>query len=133
MIVVDVERLLSSWLRARPEITAIVDDRVVTVVPNRAVFPFVKITQIAGAPVYSQPLFLDEAYLQIDCYGGPKVQARQLIDLIRHAMSEEFLGLHAGVGVVTSVRFGDLSYIPDDGYDPAVPRFLAMASVYTHP
>lgn len=133
MITVDVERLLSAWLRNRPEIAAIVDDRVVTTVPNRAVFPFLKITQLAGEPVYSQPLFLDEAYLQLDAYGGPKVQARELIDLVRHAMSEEFCGLHDGVGVVTSVRFGDLSYIPDDGYDPAVPRYLAMASVYTHP
>lgn len=133
MITVDVERLLSAWLRARPEIAAIVGDRVVTTVPNRAVFPFLKITQLAGEPVFSQPLYLDEAYLQLDAYGGPKVQARELIDLVRHAMSEEFLGLHDGVGVVTSVRFGDLSYIPDDGYDPAVPRYLAMASVYTHP
>lgn len=133
MITVDVERLLSGWLRNRPEIAAIVGDRVVTTVPNRAVFPFLKITQLAGEPVFSQPLYLDEAYLQLDAYGGPKVQARELIDLVRHAMSEEFLGLHDGVGVVTSVRFGDLSYIPDDGYDPAVPRYLAMASVYTHP
>lgn len=133
MIVVDAERLLSGWLRARPEIAAIVEDRVVTTVPNRAVFPFLKITQLAGTPVFSRPLYLDEAYIQIDAYGGPKVLARQLIDLTREAMSEDFCGHHAGVGVVTSVTFGDLSYIPDDAYEPPQPRWLAMASVYTHP
>ena len=130
---VDVERLLSSWLRARDDITALVEDRVHTVMPNRAVFPFIKITQVAGTPVFSRPLYLDEAYIQIDAYGGPKVLARQIIDTTRAAMAEEFLGTHPGVGVVTSVRFGDLSYLPDDIYEPAQPRFIANASVYSHP
>ena len=129
---VDAEQLLSEWLAARPEIAAIVEDRVCTVVPNRAVFPFLKVSQIAGTPVYSQPLYLDEAYIQIDAYGGPKTLARQLIDVTREALSLDLVGQHA-VGVVTSVRFGDLSYIPDDAYMPAHPRFIAMASIFTHP
>lgn len=130
---VDVERLLSSWLRARDDIIAIVEDRVVTEVPNRAVFPFLKVTQIAGEPVFSRPLYLDEAYIQIDAYGGPKAQARLLIDTTRAALAEEFLGDHPGVGVVTNVRFGDLSYIPDDGYEPPKPRWLTTLTVHTHP
>lgn len=129
---VDVERLLSSWLRARPDITDLVADRVHTVMPNRATFPFVKITQLGGSPVFSRPLYLDEAYLQVDAYGGPKVLARQIIDTVRAAMAEEFLGTHAGVGVVTSVRFGALSYLPDEIYEPAQPRYIATASVFTH-
>ena len=130
---VDVERLLSSWLRARDDIIALVEDRVVTEVPNRAVFPFVKLTQISGAPVYDRPLYLDEAYIQIDAYGGPKVQARQNIDTVRDAMAEEFIGHHVGIGVVTNVRFGDLSYVPDVGYEPPKPRYLALAAIHTHP
>lgn len=133
MIMVDTERLVSAWLRARTDITDIVEDRVYTEIPNRAVFPFLRITQIGGTPVYSHPLYLDESYLQFDAYGGPKVQARLLIDTVRQALADEFTGTHPGVGVVTSVRFGDLSYIPDDGYAPPKPRFLAMASIYTHP
>jgi hypothetical protein len=129
---VDAERLVAAWLRARPDIAAIVDDRVVTVVPNRAVFPFLKVTQIAGAPVFSRPLYLDEAYLQIDAYGGPKVLARQLIDTARQALADEFVGTYTE-GVVTGVTFGDLSYLPDDSYLPPQPRYLAMTSVYTHP
>lgn len=130
---VDVERLLSAWLRARPDMTDLVADRVHTVMPNRAVFPFLKITQVAGTPVFSRPLYLDESYIQLDAYGGPKVLARQIIDTARAAMAEEFLGSHPGVGVVTSVRFGDLSYLPDDIYEPAQPRYIATASIYTHP
>jgi hypothetical protein len=131
-VTVDAEQLLSAWLAARPEIAAIVEDRVVTVAPNRAVFPMLKVSQIAGTPVYSRPLFLDEAYIQIDAYGGPKVLARQLIDLTRQALADDLVGIHPQ-GVVTSVRFGDLSYLPDDAYMPAHPRFIAMASIYTHP
>jgi len=130
---VDVERLLSAWLRARSDIAAIVDDRVHTVTPNRATFPYLRITQLGGAPVFSRPLYLDEAYLQLDAYGGPKALARQLIDTARAAMAEEFLGDHPGVGVVTNVRFGDLQYLPDDVYEPAQPRYIATASIYTHP
>lgn len=129
---VDVERLLSAFLRAQPAMTALVDDRVVTEVPNRAVFPFLRLTQIAGSPVYSRPLWFDEALIQLDSFGGPKVIARQIIDVARDAMATTFLGTHDGVGVVTSVRFGDLSYLPDDLFDPPKPRYVALASIYTH-
>ena len=130
---VDVERLLSSWLRDRTDVQAIVADRVVTDTPNRAVFPFLKITQIAGQPVFSAPLWLDESYIQFDAIGGPKVQARLLVDTVRQALADDFAGTHDGIGVVTSVRFGDLTYLPDDGYEPQKPRYIAMASIYTHP
>lgn len=129
---VDVERLISAWLRARPEVAAIVDDRVYTEIPNNAVFPFMRVTLIGGRPVYSRPLFLDEALMQIDAFGGPKVIARQLIDLTRAALAADFLGVHAGVGVVTSVTFGELAYVPDDTWEPPKPRYAATASVYTH-
>lgn len=130
---VDVERLVSAWLRARPEITAIVSDRVVTETPNRAVFPFLRISQIGGAPVWSRPLWLDQSVIQLDAFGGPKVQARALIDAARAALAEDFLGDHPGVGVVTSVLFGDLSYVPDDLWEPPKPRYAATVSIYTHP
>lgn len=130
---VDVERLMSAWLRARPEIAAIVADRVVTETPNRVVFPFLRITQIGGAPVWSRPLWLDRSVIQIDAFGGPKVQARTLIDAVRAALAEDFLGSHAGVGVVVDVQFGDLNYVPDDLWEPPKPRYAATVTVITHP
>jgi hypothetical protein len=131
--VVDTERLLSGWLRAQPEIVALVEDRVYTENPNRAVFPLLKINQIAGNPVFSRPLYLDESLIQLDAYGGPKVQARQLIDTTRELLAERFVGHHVDIGVVTAVNFGDLTYLPDDGYAPPKPRWIALASIYTHP
>lgn len=91
-----------------------------------------RVSLIGGSPVYSRPLFLDEALIQIDAFGGPKVLARQLIDLTRAALAADFCGAHAGVGVVTSVSFGELAYIPDDTWEPPKPRYAATVSVYTH-
>lgn len=130
---VDAERLVSAHLRADPTVTALVGDRVYTDLPARAVFPLVRLTLIGGAPVYSEPLFFDEAYLQIDCYGGPKVQARLIADTVRHLLAgSAFRGVHP-LGVVTSVRFGDLRYLPDDAFEPPKPRYIAEASIFTRP
>jgi Protein of unknown function (DUF3168) len=129
----DVERLMSTWLRARPEVTAIVADRVVTDTPNRAVFPFLRLSLIGGAPVWDRPLWLEEAVIQLDAFGGPKVQARALIDAARGALASDFLGDHPGVGVVTSLRWGDLSYLPDDTWEPPKPRYASTVAVYNHP
>jgi Protein of unknown function (DUF3168) len=132
-LMVDVERLASSWLRARPEVAAIVADRVVTEIPHHAVFPMLRVWLIGGAPVWSRPLWLDQAVIQVDAFGGPKVQARQLMDVTRDAFADAFLGDHPGAGVVTSVNFGDLSYLPDDTWEPPKPRYAATVSIFIHP
>ncbi len=134
ILAVDTERLLSAWLRAQPEIQAIVADRVYTELPTHVVTPALRLTLIGGAPVYSWPLWLDESYVQFDAYGGPKVLARQLIDTTRALLSSPaFQTVHTGAGVVTCVEWLELTYLPDDGYEPAKPRYVASASVYTHP
>lgn len=130
---VDAERLLSAYLRNQASVTALVSDRVYTDLPSRATFPLVRLTLIGGQPVYSYPLFLDEAAIQIDCYGGPKVQARLLVDTVRQLLaSPEFVGVH-DLGVVTSVRFGSLHYLPDDAFEPPKPRYIAEASIFSRP
>lgn len=130
---VDAERLLSAYLRGQASVTALVGDRVYTDLPSRATFPLVRLTLTGGQPVYSYPLFLDEAAIQIDCYGGPKVQARLLADTVRSLMaSSDFTGVH-DLGVVTSVRFGSLHYLPDDAFEPPKPRYIAEASIFSRP
>ena len=131
---VDAERLVSAYLRADATITGLVADRVYTDLPSRATFPLIRVTLIGGAPIYSRPLFLDEAHLQLDAYGGPKVQARLIVDTVRSLLAADaFNGVHAGGAVVTGVTFGQLAYVPDDLYDPPKPRYVAEASVFTRP
>lgn len=130
---VDAERLVSSYLRDRSEITDIVGDRVYTDMPKLAVFPLVRITLLGGSPRYSYPLWLDEAFLQLDAYGGPKALARQLVDHLREALVDTEFAVRHTAGVITGVRFGELMYLPDDLYDPPKPRYVAEVSVFSHP
>jgi hypothetical protein len=132
-VTVDAERLLSAYLRAWPAVTAIVGDRVYTDLPSRATFPLIRLTQLGGRPLYSNPLYIDEAFIQIDAYGGPKVIARQIVDVVREALvTSQFITKH-DTGTVSNVVFGELAYIPDDTYDPAKPRYTAEVSILTHP
>lgn len=135
---VDVERLLSAFLRAGDDITDLVEQRVYTDLPRQATFPLVRLTLIGGAPVFSRPLYLDESLIQIDCYGGPKVLARQIADAVRGLMDTGFVGAHydedeALIGVITDVRFGAMHYAPDDVFDPPKPRYIVDTTVYSHP
>jgi hypothetical protein len=129
---VDVERLVSAWLRARDDIVALVEDRVFTEMPNRAVFPLLRLTLIGGNAVTSRPLYLDQSFIQLDAYGGPKVMARQIMDTVRFALDTELVGAHPE-GVITGVEFAGLRYLPDDGYDPPQPRYSATVFIYSHP
>lgn len=129
---VDVERLLSAWLRERTDITDVVGDRVYTEIPNRATFPFLRLSLIGGTPVTTRPLYLDESYIQLDAYGGPKALARQLMDITRDAIDTELTGVHPE-GVVTGVTFSSMRYLPDDGYDPPRPRYVGSVFIYSHP
>jgi hypothetical protein len=133
-VTVDVERLLSAWLRSRSEILTLIENRIYTEVPRQVPpDPFMRITQIGGAPVFSRPLYFDEAVIQFDFYGGPKATARLLMDTTRDLLAGPFYGVHVDVGTVTSVRFAETAYVPDDMYDPPRPRWASTASVFTHP
>ena len=131
-MLVDVERLVSAWARARPEITAVVDDRVYTAIPADPAWPLVRLTRIGGAPVMSRPLHLDRALVQFDVYGGPKVMAHDLAETIRELLADQLVGTHA-LGVVTAVEFGSFLYLPDATYAPARPRYMFDAAIFTHP
>lgn len=130
---VDVERLVSGYLRSKTEITDLVADRVYTEIPSRATFPLVRLSLIGGAPRFSHPLYLDEAVIQLDAYGGPKVQARQIVDAARTVLADQWFRTRHELGVVSDVRFGELSYIPDDTFDPPKPRYVAEVSFVVHP
>lgn len=129
----DVERLAATWLRNVADVRAIVDSRVYTAVPNAPTFPLVRLTRIGGEPVMSRPLHLDEAWVQVDCWGGPKATTRLLAETCRGAFAlEAFVGPHDD-GVVSGVTFGSFQYLPDDSYEPAKPRYWFTLHIFVHP
>lgn len=134
MSLVDVEALVSQYLRAQSEVTAFVGQRVYTALPDDKVFPLVRIVRIGGAPKMSRPLYVDSALLQIDVFGGSKATTFDTVDAVREELAK--LPDEAAVqplGVVCGVRFGPLSYIPDETFKPAKPRYVQGVTVTVRP
>lgn len=130
-LVPDAEAIVSSFLRGRSEVTALVASRVYTEIPNSPTFPLVRIYRFGGAPLTSYPLHVDQALLQIDCFGGTKSQARTLAETVRAVLVEAAATTLSG-GVVTAATFGPLTYLPDPGYTPAKPRYTTDVTVTIH-
>lgn len=133
------EALVSAFLRDQPEVAAIVDDRVYTAIPlleqNEPEwrFPLVRVVRYGGAPLFSYPLWADRPTLQLDAFGGPKAQAFTLAETCRAALSARVIGKHDEYGVVSDVEFGGMSYVPDDSFASARPRYLFSLTLTAHP
>jgi hypothetical protein len=125
----DAERLVSAYLRERPRMQALVGDRIYTAFPAKAgPAAMLLIQRIGGEPPLSQPLVVDAAALQLDAYGGPKATAHELAATAR----AELTALEGQVrpeGVVSAVRFGALSWQPDETYDQPRPRYVIEVTV----
>lgn len=134
MTLVDVEALVSQYLRAQSEVTAYVGQRVYTVMPDDKTFPLVRLTRIGGAPKMSRPLHVDSAHLQIDVFGGPKATALDTVNAIREELAklvdEDPV---QPLGVVCGVRFGPLAYLPDEAFEPPKPRYALDVTVTVRP
>lgn len=132
---VDAERLLSAWLRNRPAVQAIVADRVYTELPATPTFPSIRLTLIDGeptAPTWQPSLHHHADHVQIECYGGPKKQARDLEDTVSAELAAGIVGVH-DLGAVTGVTFGQRPYVPDDTFNPPRPRYIRDVTLYTRP
>jgi hypothetical protein len=128
-LIPDAERIVSTFLRAQPRVQAIVGDRVYGVFPAQAgEGPLVLVQRVGGEPPLSQPLVVDEAQLQVDCYGGPKATAYALAATARAVLCE-LEGTVQPDGVVAAVRFGSLRWLPDETYPSPRPRYLFDVAV----
>lgn len=125
---------MSTYLRAQPEVSALVADRVYTVTPKDVTtkFPFIRLTRIAGGPLYNRPLIIDQARIQVDCWGGPKKFAWQMAATCMAVLSERFIGVQSG-GVIANTEFGALIDQPDASFDPPQPRWLFDVTVTAKP
>lgn len=134
MTLVDVEALVSQYLRSQSEVTAYVGQRVYTVLPDDKTFPLVRLTRVGGVPPMSRPLHIDNARIQIDVFGGSKATTFDTIDAIRQELAKVVdEDPVQPLGVVCGVKFGPLAYLPDESYAPAKPRFTQDVTVTVRP
>lgn len=131
----DAQAIVSQYLRSRSEITALVDQRVVSHLardPESQTYPVLRVVRIAGAPVYSVPLFLDEAWFQIDAFGGTTAQAWTLAATAQ-AVLTELPSYNTALGQITGVRFGSFAEQDDDNFSPPKPRWRFDFTAWTRP
>lgn len=139
---VDLEAIVSQFLRIQPEVTTIVAQRVYTDLPNadRRVYPLVLVTR-AGS-VFRDRNWVESVALRLDCYGDNHGQARTLASTALSVLGARLVrryptGAITASGAVTGVDLGSMSYEPDpdtaDEAGHARPRYVAQTNVYTHP
>jgi hypothetical protein len=134
---VDVEAMLSRFLRAQAEVSAIVDDRVYTDLPHTRIFPLVRLQRTGGGPVMSRPAnWLTDAEITFDFYGGTHKAAQTLMSTCLDVISARLPGSQPE-GVVTVVRNAEVTYTPDeesaDEAGHGRPRFQVRLNVLSHP
>jgi len=139
---VDLEAIVSQFLRVQLEITTIVAQRVYTDLPNAPtrVYPLVLVTRAGSA--FRDRGWVENVTLRLDCYGDTHGQARNLASTALSVLCARLVGRYpagavTATGAVTGVDLGSLSYEPDpDTADEAGhdrPRYVAVTNVYTHP
>lgn len=130
---VDVERLVSQYLRSRTEVTDLVGQRTYTELPTNPTFPLIRLTLIDQTPLFSRPAVLANGLVQFDFYGGPKVDTRHTADVVIGLLdSDDFYGTHP-TGTVTGVNIGGLQWLPDASYPTAKNRYQLDAEIFTRP
>lgn len=131
---VDVEALLTSFLRGRAEITALVADRVYSDLPHARTYPLILINRTGGEFLYKR--HLEAAEVSIQCFGGTHKLAQQIAGTVLSTMEAGLVG-RAPEGVVTGFTVSSTVYDPEvesaDQSGHARPRFTMSCSVITHP
>lgn len=128
----DVERIVSTALRADPDLDALLAGRIYGELPKTSrTFPLCRLGRIGGGPA-GTPLYLDAAVLQFDVWGGTKYETRTIAATIV-AVLDTLAGYTAHGGYITGVDPGATRYIPDETYTPARPRYVVESTVYIRP
>lgn len=131
----NVEAIVSEYLRSRPEISALVDDRVVTANgPERTlVYPRIRVNVVDEISVGAHPVVYVRTIVQVDAWGGTKAVAHEIAQTARAVLDlRAFLGVH-GSGQILSVAHGSIRDAPDTTLDPARPRFLFRSTIANRP
>lgn len=133
----NIEALVRRFLGDQPEIEAVVGvdahgiARVYTAIPKGADYPLVRVTLLDSQP-HTGPAWGAAYDVQVEAFGGSKAQAFNLAALCIATMSARLTGVHDD-GVVNGVTSSGLRDEPDEGHEPAKPRFLFSSTIYARP
>ena len=123
------EVLVVAHLKAHADVAALVGARIGTELYSGAASAIWVSLVTGGEQVRNH---LVSAVVDVRSYGGSKDDADVLARTV-HAAMHEAPGAHA-TGVVTGVETLTLpSWLPDDGFEPPRPRYVATYQLSLHP
>jgi Protein of unknown function (DUF3168) len=132
----DVLHLVYAFLAAQPDLTALVADRIYTVLPNERRYPLLWLSQVGSSPLTSRPWWGERTDLQLAAYGTTDRVARKVCECARSLCVCALIGDHAE-GVVSWVDTLNLNALPDDALvastGRAIPRWITTVTVTAHP
>jgi hypothetical protein len=130
-----VTTLVSGFLRSRPEVAALVGNRVYSVFPKQlaSALTFAIVQRVGGFPSLSRPLVIDLAVMQLDCYAGTHAAAHELAATCLAALSEWQGEQPDDAGNVCGVVVGPKRWQPDPTYKPPKPRYVCDFEVTVKP
>jgi hypothetical protein len=130
---VNMEALVSAFLRDQSEVTDLVEDRVYTSLPKAITWPAVRVTQILDSPTGGHPLWGVAFNMQVEAWGGSKGDAWRIAATCRAAIDARIIGVHEGYGVVNGTDPASMFDLPDEDFEPAKPRWIVTCTIYGHP
>jgi Protein of unknown function (DUF3168) len=132
----DVTKLLVNFLRAQPEVVALLTDskNVRGELPPEPTFPAVRVTRIGSQAVVSLPHELDVVNVQVDVWGGNDRQAERLAAVIQATLTQRLApGYVDAEGEVHHVVAGNFFSDVDDSMTPQRRRYVATFDLYVRP
>lgn len=123
------EALVASYLRASSDVTALIGTRIGTEL-YAGTAGAVWLSLVTGSEQVRNHLIT--SVVDVRSYGGSKADADLLARTV-HAVMHDMPGTRP-TGVVTGVDTLTIpAWSPDDGFEPARPRYLATYAVTVHP
>lgn len=128
----NVEKLVSIFLQADADVQALVEQRTYTAIPSNATYPLVRVNQYDEINVTQEPLWVVNAVLQVEAFGGSNTDAVNIARTVQAVLADRLIGVHDD-GVVTGVRCSGLRNDPDREFSPWKPRRIFRCQVTAHP
>lgn len=130
---VDVEGMISRFLRESPDVAALVADRVYTDLPHDRTYPLVLVQRTGGEPI--RGFTLGAAEVTVSTYGGTHKQAQDLTAVVLSSL-RSLVGPQPE-GAVSTVDGTNVEFSPDDQSPDqqghARPRYVSTVTVHAHP
>jgi hypothetical protein len=134
--VINVEAIVSTFLRGQSEMVALVADRIYTDLPHARTYPLGALSRTGGGYTTRQPFWLESAEITLEAWGGTHKQAQLIASTCLELLATKLTGRYPE-GAVTGVKDTSLTYDPDvdltDDSGHSRPRFVLTASVLAHP